>query len=127
MILCFPVHRDLGLKSPVHHHFGAAPEFVIIDSEEGSMKSFYNKDFNHLHGKCDPFRALGGEAVDVIIAGSIGDGALMKLTNSGIRVFKADGVTIEENIVNFFDKGLPEFVAGGTCSAHESGGNCCGH
>jgi predicted Fe-Mo cluster-binding NifX family protein len=127
MIICFPIHKDLGLKSPVHQHFGAAPVLMIIDSEEGSVKSFYNKDFNHLHGSCDPIKALGGEVVDVIIAGVIGGGALMRLRTEGIRVLKAEGVTVEDNIVHFFDRGLPEFISGETCSAHGNGGDCCSH
>jgi len=127
MIICFPIHKDLGLKSPVHQHFGAAPVLMIIDSEEGSVRSFYNKDFNHLHGSCDPVKALGHEAVDVIIAGGIGGGALLRLRNEGIQVFKAEGVTVEENIVHFFDRGLPEFISGETCGAHENGGHCCDH
>ena len=115
MIICFPIHKDLGLRSPVHQHFGAAPVIMIVDTEEGSMRSFYNKDFNHLHGSCDPFKALGEETVDLIIAGGIGGGALIKLRGAGIRVFKAEGATIEENITYFFDRGLPEFVADETC------------
>jgi len=126
MIICFPIHKDLGLKSPVHQHFGAACVLMIIDSEEESVRSFYNKDFNHLHGSCDPIKALGGEAVDVVIAGGIGGGALIRLRTEGIRVFKAEGVTVEDNIVYFFDRGLPEFISGETCSSHEKGGDCCG-
>ena len=126
MKICFPIHKDLGLRSPVHQHFGAAPVIMVIDTEEGSMRSFYNKDFNHLHGSCDPFKALGGESVDLIIAWSIGGGALIKLRCAGIRVFKAEGATIEDNITYFFDRGLPEFLSDDHCDAHDSGGACCG-
>jgi len=126
MKICFPIHKDLGLRSPVHQHFGAAPVIMVIDTEEGSMRSFYNKDFNHLHGSCDPLKALGGEYVDLIITASIGAEALIKLRCAGIRVFKAEGAIIEDNITYFFDRGLPEFVADESCDAHNSGGNCCG-
>ncbi len=126
MKICFPIHKDLGLRSPVHQHFGAAPVIMIVDTEEGSMRSFYNRDFNHLHGLCDPFKALGGESVDIIIAGGIGEGPLIKLRAAGIRVFKTEGITIEENITHFLDHGLPEFVSNDTCSGHNSDGNCCG-
>ena len=36
-------------------------------------------------------------------------------------------LTVEENIVHFFDRGLPEFISGETCGAHENGGHCCDH
>lgn len=98
---------------------------MIVDTEDGSMRSFYNKDFNHLHGSCDPFKALGCECVDIVIAGGIGGGALIKLRAAGVRVFKAEGPTIEENITHFFDRGLPEFFPNNTCNSHSSGGNCC--
>ena len=127
MKICFPIYKDLGLRSPLHQHFGAAPVIMIVDTEEGSMRSFYNRDFNHLHGSCDPFRALGGESADLIIARGMGEGALIKLRSAGIRVFKAEGATIKENIAHFLDRGLPEFLSEGTCSDHGSGGSCCRH
>ena len=126
MNICFPVYKDLGLRSPVHQHFGAAPVIMIVDTDEGSMRSFYNRDLNHIHGQCDPLRALGGEPVDLIVTGSIGHGPLSRLQNAGIRVLKSEGPTVEDNIILFFDKGLPEFITGETCSEHEGGGNCCG-
>ena len=126
MRIAFPVSEDRGLESPVYGHFGSAPLFVVLDSSNGVVESIGNTDAHHVHGQCQPLKALGGTPVDMVVVGGIGAGALMKIQGQGIRVFRAVEGSVGENL-DLFKKGqLPEFAANMTCAGHQ-GGNGCAH
>jgi len=36
MKVCFPVQKDNGIDSTVYGHFGSAPAFVIVDTDEAN-------------------------------------------------------------------------------------------
>jgi predicted Fe-Mo cluster-binding NifX family protein len=124
MKLAFPVEKDDGMASPVFGHFGSAPYFVVVESENGSIESFGNRDRVHLHGQCQPIAALSGRIVDAVVVGGIGAGALMKLNNSGIRVYRAVEGTVSENLALFRSGRLPEMDFDKTCAGHQGGGHC---
>lgn len=122
MKICFPVESNEGLSSIPYNHFGSAPEFVIIDLEDSSVKSINNGDLGHEHGKCQPIKALSGETVDAVIVGGIGQGAIAKLNSMGIKVYKSEEGSISDNI-NLLNQGkLEEFNMNHTCNHHG-----CGH
>jgi predicted Fe-Mo cluster-binding NifX family protein len=122
MKLCFPVSEDAGLESVVYEHFGSAPLFVIYDSEKKDVRAIQNSDAHHAHGMCHPLKALDGESVDAVILGGIGTGALTKLNAMGVKVLKADGKTIRDN-VGLYDEGkLGEITTG--CGMHGHGHGC---
>jgi predicted Fe-Mo cluster-binding NifX family protein len=124
MRIAFPVQEDRGLESPVYGHFGSAPLFMVLDSANGSFKSIGNTDAHHVHGQCQPIKALGGTPVDLVVVGGIGAGALMKLQNLGIKVFRAVEGSVEENFNLLKSNQLPEFVANMTCAGHQGGHGC---
>lgn len=123
MKICFPVENSTGLESPVYGHFGSAPAFVIVDSENNEIKAVQNSNQHHAHGMCQPLKALGGEQVDAIVVGGIGAGALNRLKAMGIAVFQASARTVKENMSLFGEGKLPETNA--TCGHHHGGG--CDH
>jgi predicted Fe-Mo cluster-binding NifX family protein len=125
MKFCLPIESDNGFKSPVAEHFGTAPLFVIIDTETRKHTVVPNADIGHAEGGCDPFRAIGGEQIDIIITGSLGGGALQKLNTAGIVVYKAEGATVMENLNLLADSCLHEFVLAEGASAGQ--GSCCPH
>jgi predicted Fe-Mo cluster-binding NifX family protein len=118
MKICFPVQNDKGIDSLVYSHFGSAPAFVIVDTESQSVKSLSNGDRHHEHGACNPVMALNNEQVDAIVVGGIGGGALNKLNQKGIKVFRAQQPTINENVALFSAGALLEFTLQHTCSGH---------
>jgi predicted Fe-Mo cluster-binding NifX family protein len=124
MKVCFPVQKDEGIQSQVNDHFGSAPVFIVVDTEEKGVQRVDNRDLHHVHGACNPVMALGGQKVDALIVGGIGGGALMKLNAMGVKVYEAGTRTVKDNLDLLRDKKLQELAMDHSCRAHEGG---CGH
>jgi len=115
MIIAFPIIEDKGLDSKVHGHFGSAPHFVFVDFDADTVAVFENPDQDHQHGACNPMTALGGRKVDGVVVGGIGGGALKKLTNSGITVYRAVDGSVAENAQLIKSGNLPVFEPNDVC------------
>jgi len=124
MKIAFPTQQDSGIDSAVFGHFGTAGTFIVVDSETGEVKRIGNRDLNHLHGKCQPLVALGGQAVDAVVVGGIGGGALRQLNAAGIKVYRAVEGTIAENQALFEAGKLPEVTINQTCAGHQGLSGC---
>src|SRR5512136_1725674 len=98
MKVCFPVQQDVGMESQVYNHFGSAPVFILVNTEEKSVQRIDNGDLNHVHGACNPIMALDGQKVDALVVGGIGGGALLKLNAMGVKVYEAGTPTVKENL-----------------------------
>jgi predicted Fe-Mo cluster-binding NifX family protein len=120
----FAVENNEGMESKVYGHFGSAPAFVIIDTEEKDTTLVNNKDLNHVHGACNPVMALDGKNVDAMVVGGIGAGALVKLNALGIKVYGAGAPSVKENLDLLGENKLEELTVNNSCRAHEGG---CGH
>ena len=128
MKVCFPVESDQGLDSRVFGHFGSAPIFVLVDTETHECRALANANIKHEHGKCSPFKALGGSTVDCVVTGGIGGGAMGKLREMGAEVFKAASGTIKENLDHLSKGELVRFDPALNCgSTGSSGGSGCSH
>jgi predicted Fe-Mo cluster-binding NifX family protein len=125
MKVCFPTEELQGLDSRVYGHFGSAPGFVIVDTEKMSVEEINNNDLNHMHGMCQPLKALGGFKVDAVVVAGIGMGALMKLQAQGIKVYRGAEGTVQQNIDLIRDDKLTQFLEENTCAGHSGGG--CAH
>lgn len=124
MKICFPVEQSEGMQSKVFGHFGSAPVFVVVDTDVQSVTEIVNRDLHHQHGACSPIKALGGAAVDAIVVGGIGAGALMKLQESGMKVYRAGAYTIAENM-NLMQRGMLQILQPHqVCGGHAHGGGC---
>lgn len=126
MKICFPVAESQGIASEVYGHFGSAPAFLIVETENNQVATINNKDQHHSHGACNPMKALNNQQVDAIVVGGIGAGALMKLNQQGMKVFQAQAKTVKENLELLGEQKLPEFTMQHTCAGHGHGGGC-GH
>jgi predicted Fe-Mo cluster-binding NifX family protein len=118
MQICIPVLEDRGLDSRVSGHFGSAPAFMIVDTESLACRAIGNNNQHHAHGMCQPLAALAGQAVDGIIVGGIGMGALMKLQASGIAVFRAEHPTVAEAMAAYKEGSLRAVDQNGACAGH---------
>jgi predicted Fe-Mo cluster-binding NifX family protein len=123
MKICFPVMNNQGMDSLVYEHFGSAPIFIVVDAETENVTAVGNADQNHVHGACNPIKALNNQQVDAIVVGGIGGGALAGLNNMGIKVYKSMGRTVRENVAQIRIGDLPQLTVQGTCSGHSGG--CC--
>ena len=120
----FAVQMNDGVESRVYDHFGSAPAFIIVDTEEKEVVTVNNKDLHHVHGACNPVMALDGKSVDAMVVGGIGAGALVKLNASGIKVYGAGALTVKENLALLRESKLQELSVNNSCRSHQGG---CGH
>ncbi len=121
MKICFPVEEDKGLHSEVFGHFGSAPFFIVYDTDDESISTINNQDLGHVHGKCNPLKALNGKMMDAIIVGGIGAGAITKLNGMGIKVYKASEGNIKINIDLFKTNDIKEMSIEQTCGGSIGG------
>jgi len=128
MRICFPTANNLGLESPVFEHFGSAPMFLLVDSTSGEVSEQTNRDLGHAHGMCQPLKALAGQAVDAIVVGGIGGGALSGLKRAGLTVFQAKSGTVGDNLAAIKSGSLQEMTPERVCAGHgETHGHGHGH
>ncbi|WP_142414082.1 NifB/NifX family molybdenum-iron cluster-binding protein [Hathewaya massiliensis] len=119
MKICMPVKENQGLESVPFNHFGSAPFFLVFDSEKEEIKVINNGDLNHEHGKCQPIKALCGQEIDMVLVSGIGAGAIKKLNDMGIKVYKADSnVNFKENIAKLQNNQLAAFSIADSCTDH---------
>lgn len=124
MKIAFPTKENKGLESAVHNHFGSAPFFVVVNSENNELEILENQDLGHTHGNCQPMAALGGAPVEAVVVGGIGGGALKKLVDGGIRTYRAVEGTVFENLLLINEGRLPAFTMDQTCRGHQGIGEC---
>jgi predicted Fe-Mo cluster-binding NifX family protein len=128
MKICFPVQHDEGMESTVFNHFGSAPAFVVVDTRSGTVSTIKNGDQHHAHGACNPLKALDNQKIDAVVVGGIGAGALSRLNQSGIKVYRAHSRTVRENLAYHAEQGLSEYALQGACGGHGPGhGGGCAH
>jgi ArsR family transcriptional regulator len=120
----FAVQTNEGIESKVYDHFGSAPAFIIVDTEGKEVLTVNNKDLHHVHGACNPIMALDGKAVNAMIVGGIGAGALTKLNALGIKVYGAGASSVKENLSLLSENKLQELSVNNSCRSHQGG---CGH
>jgi predicted Fe-Mo cluster-binding NifX family protein len=124
MKICFPVQNDSGVESAVYNHFGSAPLFLVFDTDTNSVASISNRDQHHTHGACNPMKALDNQKVDAIVVGGIGGGALTRLNQMGITVYRSHGETLRENLALFQAQKLSVLTLQGCCGGHSKDGGC---
>jgi predicted Fe-Mo cluster-binding NifX family protein len=119
--IMMPVEDEAGLDAQVAHHFGRAPYFAIVELDENQktlkVKTEPNRS-EHMGGALghshESFLAL---KPDVVVAYTMGPGALSTFQNAGITILKATENTVKGNIESFKDGKLKE-LAGGCEHAH---------
>jgi predicted Fe-Mo cluster-binding NifX family protein len=118
MNICIPIDQDLGLQSPVCAHFGSAPAFLIVDVDSGNCRAIHNRNQHHGHGMCSPLSALNGEAIDSVVVGGIGHGALNKLNAANIRVYLSQHATVAQTVAAFKAGALQLVQSQMACAGH---------
>jgi predicted Fe-Mo cluster-binding NifX family protein len=124
MRVCFPVQNNDGLDSTVFNHFGSAPLFVVVDAVSDTVSTISNGDQHHAQGACNPLKALDNQKIDAVVVGGIGAGALSRLNQAGIKVYRAQSKSVGENLALYKGKGLPEYSPQSSCRGHSRSGGC---
>lgn len=74
------------------------------------------------HGMCQPLAALAGEAVEGIVVGGIGMGALTRLQAANIAVYRSTYGTVGETVAAY-KAGVLKPVEPATACAHHGPGH----
>lgn len=127
MKVCFAVQKDDGVGSVVYGHFGSAPAFIVVDTENDKAVTVNNRDLNHVHGACNPIQAIGGLSIDALVVGGIGAGAITKLNADGVKVYRSAAETVKQNLDLLKEGKLPELSARNACGRHQEGQGGCSH
>lgn len=116
-----PVEDESGLEAQVAHHFGRAPYFAIVELDETQETPKVRTEPNrseHMGGapghSHESFLAL---KPDVVVAYSMGPGALNTFQNAGVTVLEATSNTVKSNIESYKEGKLQE-LSGGCEHAH---------
>lgn len=118
MKLCIPVTEDKGLESPICSHFGSAPLFLIVETNDNSYHSKANQNLHHGHGMCQPLSSLSGESIEGMLVGGIGLGAYNKLKAANMKVYMAEYNTVAEAIAALKEGKLQEVTMDSVCAHH---------
>ncbi len=89
--IAIPIKEDKGMDSPTVLHFGSAPYFAFIEVEEGQIVSLNVREnegatLSHKKG-IQAANLLVEEKVDVVLAGSLGEGPFHVLGNNLIQIY----------------------------------------
>jgi len=116
--ICIPVETVEGLKAKLHAHFGSAPYFLIYDTDTDSFQMLDNSDKGHTHGMCQPLKVLEGQPINAVICVGMGQRAVQKLNQAGIRAYRVKGETAFE-VIDFYQQGqLEEITVDNACLDH---------
>jgi ArsR family transcriptional regulator len=128
MNVCLPVLLDEGLQSLLSQHFGAAPMFLIVDTDTGAYRTISNQARQHEHGRCSPLAALAGEKLQAMLVRGIGRNALTKLRAAGIRVYLTGQGTAAAALEELKEGQLQEVDWDSACAHNsEMPPDRCGH
>jgi cation diffusion facilitator family transporter len=89
--IAIPINEDSGLDSSACLHFGSAPYFAFVEVEEGQILGFHIKEnegakLSHKKG-IQAAHLLVEEKVDVVLAGSLGEGPFHVLGDNLIQIY----------------------------------------
>jgi len=121
MKVCFAVRKDEGLSSPVYDHFGSAPYFVIVETNDNSITATANVHAHHAQGACTPFEVLEGMQIDAVVVRAIGIGAVMRLNTMDVKIYRSSGATVKDNLDLLLAGRLREITLDHACSGGRSG------
>jgi predicted Fe-Mo cluster-binding NifX family protein len=116
MKICIPTATNKGKEAEVYGHFGSAPFFTIYDTDSGSVEVIDNANQHHAHGMCQPMAALGGKDVNAVVTGGAGAGAIQKLNQGGIKVYRAVAGTVADVAAQFAGGKLEEISVQDACA-----------
>jgi len=119
MKLCIPVEElSSGVDAHVAGHFGSAPGFVLYDIEAKTLQALSNPKAEHEHGRCRPLEVLSGKGVDTVVCKGMGRNAMTAVTQAGIKVFVAQGATVDEVLDEFMQGQLVKLDPANACRGH---------
>lgn len=118
MKLCVPTIGNGGLSEKVNDHFGSAPYFTLIDLDSNEVEIISNQNEHHTHGSCHPTQALEGKNVEAVVCNGMGRRAIQILNMEGLKVYIAEGNTVQDVVGAYKNGQLSELTPDQACAGH---------
>ncbi len=116
--LAMPVNRYDGLDSTLSQHFGKAPGFIVVDATGGEL-TYLDSAKARRASECAPIQALVSAGSRVVLANSMGRGAMARCLAAGMQILQAEGQTVAEVLEAYRGQHCPDFPDDAICSHHE--------
>ncbi len=126
MKYCFPIAKAKGLESRVYPHFGSAPWYLIVQSDDSTF-TLVPGPTDQPHGTCRPVDHLLVQDFDAMVVGGIGAGAVARFKAVGKKVFLSGAPTVQKNLEILSRGELPEVDPMGYCVSGGGHGHGMGH
>jgi predicted Fe-Mo cluster-binding NifX family protein len=110
--------NNASYENTICDHFGSAPFFAVVDITTDTVKIVDNRNAHHQHGMCNPLAALATENISAVVVRGIGAGAVNKLKDSSVLVFRAAAQSVKTAIDDFKAKRLEAMTVEGACAGH---------
>ena len=114
--IMMPVEDESGLEAQLAHHFGQALYFALVELDENQKTPKVKTEPNrseHMGGapghSHESFLAL---KPNIVVAYTMGPGALNTFKDAGIKVLKATENTVKANIEAYKEGKLTELIGG---------------
>ena len=118
MKIVIPSNEDKGLLSKMGAHFGKAPFYTIVETNNNEITNVeVIKNQGHGAGGCSNAVAnILSFKPDALIVVGIGPNPAAGFLRAGLDVFvDKESLTLEESINKFIENKLPKISANGTC------------
>jgi len=117
MKVSIPTKDENGLEGVVEPHFGKAPTYTIIDTENNQVTVIPNTS-EHMGGTGLPPEYLHENGVDIMLCGGLGFKAVNMFESYGIKVFVGAGGTVRDTFEAWKAGKLQNATAENSCSEH---------
>lgn len=118
--IAIPVVGFDGIDSEVSEHFGRAPGFIVADSGGGEL-TYLDTVKARRASECAPVRALVSAGSRVVVAKSMGRGAMQRCHDAGMRILHASGSTVGEILEQYRSECCCDFPDSRLCEHHTHG------
>jgi predicted Fe-Mo cluster-binding NifX family protein len=125
MKICIPTEDDRKLESRPFGHFGSAPFFTIVDTENGDLRVVRNPACRREHGACHHIPIIKAHDVEAVVCNGVGRRAFAAFEEAGISVLHPRGQTVAEIIEAIRTGATRALTADEACAGH--GGGHHGH
>lgn len=114
-------------EGKVNEHFGSSREFMVVETEQRSIKDKKVLTNEMLHDHGGLARLLAAEKVDVVITGGIGQPMLEALQAAGFKVVTGASGDVDRVVGEFLSGQLVSRPVRCSCGGHHGHGHGHGH
>lgn len=117
MKVSIPTRDETGLDGLVEQHFGKAPTYTILDTENQEISVIPNTS-EHMGGVGLPPEYLHQNGVDIMLCAGLGFKAVQMFESFGIQVFVGAGGTVRDTLSAWKAGQLQKATADNSCADH---------